>query len=88
MSVICTLPGDWHSLPETLSVHDCCSAAGAAAAIDTAEMYGNEQEVGQGLRVPVDRADVFITSKLNNGFHKPDDARRAFDSTLRALESD
>ena len=57
--------------------------------IDTAEMYGNEKEVGQGVRnAGLDRADVFISSKLNNGFHKPDDARRAFDNTLRALESD
>src|SRR4029077_7281014 len=52
--------------------------------IDTAEMYGNEKEVGQGVRdAGLNRADVFITSKLNNGFHKPDDARRAFDNTLR-----
>jgi 2,5-diketo-D-gluconate reductase A len=57
--------------------------------IDTAEMYGNEQGVGQGIRdAGLDRADVFITSKLNNGFHKPDDARRAFEKTLSALESD
>jgi 2,5-diketo-D-gluconate reductase A len=57
--------------------------------IDTAEMYGNEKGVGQGIRdAGLDRADVFITSKLNNGFHKPDDARRAFDKTLGALESD
>jgi 2,5-diketo-D-gluconate reductase A len=57
--------------------------------IDTAEMYGNEREVGQGiLDAGVDRADVFITSKLNNGFHKPDDARRAFDRTLSVLNSD
>jgi 2,5-diketo-D-gluconate reductase A len=57
--------------------------------IDTAQMYGNEREVGQGVRnAGVDRADVFITSKLNNGFHKPDDARRAFDGTLKALASD
>ena len=56
--------------------------------IDTAEMYGNEKEVGQGVRdAGLDRADVFITSKLNNGFHRPDDARRAFDETLSALES-
>jgi 2,5-diketo-D-gluconate reductase A len=57
--------------------------------IDTAEMYGNEKEVGEGIRAAgIDRADVFVTSKLNNGFHEPDDARRAFDNTLRALESD
>ncbi len=57
--------------------------------IDTAEMYGNEKEVGQGIRdAGLDRAEVFITSKLNNGFHKPDDARRAFGETLEALNSD
>ncbi|WP_068187631.1 aldo/keto reductase [Mycobacterium sp. UM_CSW] len=57
--------------------------------IDTAEMYGNEREVGQGIRdAGLDRADVFVTSKLNNGFHKPDDARRGFDKTLEALDSD
>ncbi len=57
--------------------------------IDTAEMYGNEQGVGQGIRdAGLDRAEVFVTSKLNNGFHKPDDARRAFDTTLEALDSD
>src|ERR1700678_1467862 len=57
--------------------------------IDTAEMYGNEQEVGQAVaRSGVDRADVFVTSKLNNGFHRPDDARRAFDRTLGALGFD
>ena len=36
----------------------------------------------------LDRSEVFITSKLNNGFHRPDDARRAFDGTLEALGSD
>ena len=36
----------------------------------------------------MDRGDVYITSKLNNGFHKPDDARRAFDATLEALGTD
>ena len=50
--------------------------------IDTAEMYGNEREVGQGIReAGLDRAEVFITSKLNNGYHRPEDARRAFDAT-------
>lgn len=57
--------------------------------IDTAQMYGNEKEVGQGIRdAGLDRGEVFITSKLNNGFHRPDDARRAFEATLSALGSD
>src|SRR5438874_382793 len=54
--------------------------------IDTAEMYGNEKEVGEAVRDSgLDRSEVYVTSKLNNGFHRPDDARAAFDRTLAAL---
>jgi 2,5-diketo-D-gluconate reductase A len=57
--------------------------------IDTAEMYGNERGVGEAVRASgLDRADVFITSKLNNGFHEPDAARKAFADTLAELGSD
>ena len=57
--------------------------------IDTAEMYGNEKEVGEAVaRSGLDRSEVFITSKLNNGFHRPEDARKAFDETLGALGSE
>jgi 2,5-diketo-D-gluconate reductase A len=57
--------------------------------VDTAEMYGNEQAVGEAVRDSgLDRADVFITSKLNNGFHRPDDARSAFAQTLVELGTD
>jgi 2,5-diketo-D-gluconate reductase A len=57
--------------------------------IDTAEMYGNEKEVGEGIRASgVDRGDIFVTSKLNNGLHEPDDARKAFDETLSELGFD
>jgi 2,5-diketo-D-gluconate reductase A len=57
--------------------------------IDTAEMYGNEKEVGEAIRASgLDRSDVYVTSKLNNGFHRPDDARRAFEGTLAALGLD
>jgi 2,5-diketo-D-gluconate reductase A len=44
--------------------------------IDTAEMYQNEKQVGEAVaQSGIDRAQIFITSKLNNAFHKPDDAR-------------
>ncbi len=57
--------------------------------IDTAEMYGNEKEVGQAVRESgIDRSEVFVTSKLNNGFHRRDDALRAFDQTLADLGFD
>ena len=54
--------------------------------IDTAEMYANEKEVGQAIaQSDLDPSDVFVTSKLNNGFHAYDDALRAFDRTLTDL---
>ena len=57
--------------------------------IDTAQMYQNEAGVGSAVRESgLDRSEVFVTSKLNNGFHRPDDARRAFDGTLAALGFD
>jgi 2,5-diketo-D-gluconate reductase A len=57
--------------------------------IDTAEMYENEREVGRAIAESgLDRSEVFVTSKLANGAHRPDDARRAFDGTLEALNSD
>ena len=57
--------------------------------IDTAEMYGNERGVGEGIRAAgLDRGDVYITSKLSNAFHEPDAARRAFEDTLAALDTD
>jgi 2,5-diketo-D-gluconate reductase A len=57
--------------------------------IDTAEMYGNERGVGEAVRASgLGRDEVYITSKLNNGYHEPDVARRAFDRTLEELGMD
>ncbi len=55
--------------------------------IDTAEMYGNEKGVGEAIRASgIPRDELFVTSKLNNGFHEPDSARKAFDQTLTDLD--
>src|SRR3954453_18223448 len=55
--------------------------------IDTAEMYGNEREVGEAVRASgLDRDEVFLTSKLNNGYHAYDDALQAFDRSLAEME--
>ena len=57
--------------------------------IDTAEMYGNEKQVGEAVAASgLARSEVFVTSKLNNGFHARDAALRAFDGTLEALGFD
>jgi len=54
--------------------------------IDTAEMYENEAGVGEAIKASgLDRDELYVTSKLNNGFHRPDDARRAFDDTMSKL---
>ena len=55
--------------------------------IDTAEMYQNEAGVGEAIKASgIPRDELYVTSKLNNGFHKPDDARRAFDETMQKLQ--
>ena len=57
--------------------------------IDTAEMYGNEKGVGEAIaRSGIDRGEIFVTSKLNNGYHRRDDALRAFDQSLADLGLD
>jgi 2,5-diketo-D-gluconate reductase A len=74
--------------PETARATEAALEAGYRH-IDTAEMYGNERGVGEAVRASgLDRDEVFITSKLNNGFHEPDAARREFDRTLSALGMD
>jgi 2,5-diketo-D-gluconate reductase A len=57
--------------------------------IDTAQMYGNEKQVGEAVRESrIDRDDIFVTSKLNNSFHAYDEALGAFDQTLKELGFD
>jgi 2,5-diketo-D-gluconate reductase A len=55
--------------------------------IDTAQMYRNEAGVGEAVRDSgIDRSEIFVTSKLNNGAHAYDDALAAFDQTLATLD--
>jgi 2,5-diketo-D-gluconate reductase A len=101
MSAVPTIDlNDGHTIPQLgfgvfqIDPEDTVGAVGRALEVgyrhvDTAQMYGNEKEVGEAVRASgLDRADVFVTSKLNNGVHRPDDARRAFDGTLSELGFD
>ena len=57
--------------------------------IDTAQMYRNEEGVGRAIAASgIPRDELYITTKLNNGYHLPDDARRAFDTSLTKLGLD
>ena len=54
--------------------------------VDTAQMYGNEAQVGEALAAfDGDASQVYLTSKLNNSNHARDDALSSFDATLDAL---
>ena len=57
--------------------------------IDTAQMYRNEEGVGRAIAASgIPRDELYVTTKLNNGYHLPDDARRAFDTSLTKLGLD
>ena len=57
--------------------------------IDTASMYENEVEIGNALQqTTVPRAEIFLTTKLNNSDHGYDQAMRAFDNSLEKLQQD
>jgi 2,5-diketo-D-gluconate reductase A len=57
--------------------------------IDTAQMYQNEAGVGAAVAASgIPRDELYITTKLNNAFHRPDDVRRTFAESLERLGLD
>jgi diketogulonate reductase-like aldo/keto reductase len=57
--------------------------------IDTASMYENEKEIGNAIKnSAVNRAEIFLTTKLNNTDHGYDQALKAFDTSLHLLNQD
>jgi 2,5-diketo-D-gluconate reductase A len=57
--------------------------------IDTAQMYGNEVEVGEAIaNSGLGRDELFVTTKCNNPNHGYDDARSALDESLTKLGLD
>jgi 2,5-diketo-D-gluconate reductase A len=57
--------------------------------IDAAQMYGNEKEVGEAIEASgLQRDEIFVTSKLGNDVHEPEDARKALVRTLSDLGLD
>jgi 2,5-diketo-D-gluconate reductase A len=54
--------------------------------IDTAQAYGTERGVGKAIAAAgIPREELYVTSKLSNANHRPDDVRRSFDETLDNL---
>jgi 2,5-diketo-D-gluconate reductase A len=54
--------------------------------IDTAQSYGTERGVGEAIAASgVPRDQIFVTSKLSNRNHHPDDVRSSFEESLQKL---
>ncbi len=57
--------------------------------IDTASMYENEVEIGNGIRQSgIDRKDIFLTTKVNNADQGYDKTLRAFDQSMKKLNAE
>ena len=56
---------------------------------ETGESYGTEPACGAGIKKSgIPRKDIFITTKLWNSSHHPDDVEKAFDASLKDLDTD
>ncbi|RAQ99636.1 Aldo/keto reductase [Stemphylium lycopersici] len=57
--------------------------------IDTARIYGTEPAVGAAIRKSgIPRSEIFLTTKLWNNSHHPDDVAAALDASLKDLGTD
>ncbi len=101
MTAVPHLPlNDGHTIPQLgfgtylVDPDDTARVVGEALAtgyrhIDTAQMYQNERGVGVAARESgLPRGELFVTSKLHNGWHRPENARRAFEGSLAELGFD
>jgi diketogulonate reductase-like aldo/keto reductase len=63
--------GTWQSQPGQVREAVKAALQGGYRHIDTALAYGNEKEVGQGIKDSgVPREEIWVTTKLDNPWHK------------------
>ena len=82
--------GLWKIAREHTADMVCSAVAEGYRHLDSAADYGNEAEVGEGLRRAissglVDRDSLWVTSKLWNTYHRPEHVRAACERTLKDL---
>lgn len=85
--------GTWKSKPDEVRKAVIEALEAGYRHIDCASIYGNEEEVGAGLKEKfsdgtVKREDVFITTKLWNTVHHPEDVEAACKKSLEKLGLD
>lgn len=78
--------GTWQAAPKEVERAVETALREGYKHIDCAAIYRNETEVGQGIKKSgVRREEIFITSKLWNTKHRPEDVEAALDKTLKDL---
>jgi diketogulonate reductase-like aldo/keto reductase len=81
--------GTWQAAPKEVEHAVAEALAQGYRHIDCAAIYRNETEVGAGIKKSgVNRKDIFITGKLWNTKHAPEDVEAALDKTLADLGTD
>ncbi|XP_066248969.1 aldo-keto reductase family 1 member B1-like [Euwallacea similis] len=85
--------GTWLSSPGQCTQAVKCAIKEGYRLIDAAWLYGNEKEVGKGVREAIEeglvkREDLFITTKLWNTFHEKDQVVPALKESLKNLGLD
>ncbi|KAI9035932.1 putative aldehyde reductase (AKR1) [Aspergillus affinis] len=84
--------GTWQSAPGEVGEAVYHALKAGYRHLDLATIYQNQREVADGIKraykdVPgLKREDIFITSKLWNSQHHPDDVEKALDECLAELE--
>lgn len=77
-----------------LEGEDCRNAVSMALElgyrhIDTAQMYGNEDIIGDVMSASaVERDELFLTTKINNQFRAADEVERSLEDSLTRLQTD
>ncbi|MGH6909252.1 MAG: aldo/keto reductase [Phenylobacterium sp.] len=81
--------GVWQSPREVTAQAVRVALEAGYRSVDTAAVYRNEAEVGEGVRASgLDRAEVFVTTKLWNDDQGYDEAQRALEASLKRLKMD
>jgi len=82
-------------IPDPIATRNATRAALEAGfcALDTAERYRTEKEVGEAMREvfkagKIKREDVFVATKLWNTNHRPERVKPAFQASLKKLQLD
>ncbi|SGZ59016.1 CIC11C00000002943 [Sungouiella intermedia] len=81
--------GTWQSQPNEVSRAVEHALRSGYNHVDTAAIYGNEEEVGQGIaNSGIPRKNIFLTTKLWNSHHAPVDVPVALEESLQKLGVD